>query len=75
GGVSAVACTVLDGRTVAVIGSTDGTVRIWDLVGGACAVVAVGLEVHAVAATPDGALVLGLDAEVMVMDQGKELNG
>ncbi|WP_203854875.1 hypothetical protein, partial [Dactylosporangium siamense] len=31
GTVWAVACTVLDGRPVAVTGSDDGTVRVWDL--------------------------------------------
>ncbi|OKJ14055.1 hypothetical protein AMK19_10235 [Kitasatospora sp. CB01950] len=32
--VDAVACTVLDGRPVAVTGGGDGTVRIWDLADG-----------------------------------------
>lgn len=32
--VEAVACTVLDGRTVAVTGSADCTVRVWDLTTG-----------------------------------------
>jgi WD40 repeat protein len=30
-GVGAVACTVLDGQPVAVTGSDDHTVRVWDL--------------------------------------------
>ncbi|MCX0274938.1 WD40 repeat domain-containing protein [Nocardia zapadnayensis] len=34
GGVSAVACTVLDGRPIAVTGSWDGTVRVWNLTTG-----------------------------------------
>jgi WD40 repeat protein len=34
-GVTAVACTVVDGRAVAVTGAADGTVRTWDLVAGA----------------------------------------
>ena len=34
GPVAAVACTVLDGRPVAVSGSHDGTVRVWDLATG-----------------------------------------
>ena len=32
--VTAVACTVLDGRAVAVTGSEDATVRVWDLASG-----------------------------------------
>lgn len=32
--VNAVACTILDGRPVAVTGSNDCTVRIWDLISG-----------------------------------------
>ncbi|MFI5681911.1 caspase family protein [Streptomyces cellulosae] len=32
--VSAVACTVLDGTPIAVTGSDDGTVRVWDLASG-----------------------------------------
>ncbi|WP_370216712.1 hypothetical protein [Kitasatospora sp. GAS1066B] len=32
--VTAVACTVVDGRPVAVTGSVDGTVRVWDLATG-----------------------------------------
>ncbi|MGV9345273.1 caspase family protein [Streptomyces spiralis] len=34
GSVTAVACTVLNGRTVAVTGSYDHTVRVWDLTTG-----------------------------------------
>jgi WD40 repeat protein len=33
-GVNAVACTLLDGRPIAVTGSRDGTVRIWDVATG-----------------------------------------
>ena len=32
--VNAVACTTIDGRPVAVTGSNDGSVRVWDLVSG-----------------------------------------
>ncbi|MET9578847.1 AAA family ATPase [Streptomyces massasporeus] len=33
GGVTAIACAFLDDDPVAVVGGTDGTVRVWDLIG------------------------------------------
>jgi WD40 repeat protein len=67
--VRSVACTTVHGRPTAVIADVDGTAWVWDPVAGAGTVLTVGLEVTAVSAAPDGALVLGCSTEVLVMDQ------
>jgi WD40 repeat protein len=67
--VRAVATAVVEGRPVAVTGSRDGTVRVWDLATGR----PVGRHlvfprpVRAVAVSPDGRLVVGFGWEVAVL--------
>lgn len=68
-GVETVTTTVLAGRPVAVSGSWDQTVRVWDLATGS----QMGPElmfpaqVQALAATPDGRLLVGFDRGVAAL--------
>lgn len=73
GAVSAVVLATIADRTIAVTGSSfDRRLRMWDLLSGVVTSVTPGLEVTAAACTPEGPLVLGLGAEVMVMEQRTE---
>ena len=69
GGVTAVACTALDDRPVAVTGGFDRTVRIWDLVGGR-QIDRVDLpgDVAAVAVSAEGLIVAGFGWEIVVLE-------
>lgn len=68
-GVETVTTTLLDGRPVAVSGSWDQTVRIWDLATGRQAgpELSFPAQVQALAATPDGRLLVGYDRGVAAL--------
>ncbi|WP_147465251.1 WD40 repeat domain-containing protein [Streptomyces sp. 1114.5] len=61
---------VVDGRPCAVTTADDGTVRLWEFGRLTSEVLSFPSEVHAVAASDDGELVVGSGAEVIVMDRG-----
>ncbi|MGW1653813.1 hypothetical protein [Streptomyces atratus] len=67
--VEAVATGVVEGRPVAVTGSKDGTVRVWDLTTGRPSgpELVFPADVGAVAVTSDDRLVVGFGHEVAVL--------
>jgi WD40 repeat protein len=67
GGVSAVAVGELDGRPIAVSGSNDRTLRMWDLGGSELAAIEVGSAIRAVRMRSPTILV-GADAGVIVLE-------
>jgi WD40 repeat protein len=68
-GLRAVACTVLEGRHVAVTGSAFQEVRVWDLATGSCeAVILLPDEVSALAVDPSGGIAVAFGWEIAVLE-------
>ena len=72
----AVACTVVDGRTIAVTGSSDRTVRVWDLAARQCVDVWPFWDrVPSVSATDHGWLVVAAGWDVAVFAAAPSRDG
>ncbi|MFI2314250.1 hypothetical protein ACH5AP_15765, partial [Streptomyces anulatus] len=69
GAVNAVATAEVDGRPVAITGSADRTVRVWDLTSASCLAILQlpGSPSHATI-TPDATVVLGFGHEVTALN-------